>query len=606
MADIKEVIKEGMSIGKSIDDMLGGILPTKQKYVENEDGSIVREIKVCKQKISMKAVKEADGTYRIAEMSKLDDEHKKKLVKKINNGKKLSGDEQLWADFHDRVALEQALKAMGYDEAIASSHIRYSKEDIIGQQDMGSFFINVKGFQGDKTVLLAEIKQQMIAVYGAEAGVKHFNDFVKLSGLEAELKALEDKEKPVAEKPVEEKPTAEKPVEEKPVVEKSGKPDEVLESEAQKEPKLTKINNNAYKIEFPPVSPDSFPEYTTVYSLAADKMVSDKLVEWYMNENAVSKEDATAWAGKKIEEAKEAFGKEHQNLNVGQENKEPQVVTVGEENKEPQVVAVGEVEKRQEIKRQVTKEEMKKDSQAHPEQPDENSGHVVVSVKDDMREDAKVAKIRDLMHRPGVKMADKEASLQKLVENFGAEAAFELVYKCVVEPANAMKAMGEGFRRSGASMEYFASIDPNDAEKMAKVAELTGVAVEKKPSRKIELDAERFASTPPMGIVPADLKPQDFKVSSLAEMQYDKLLGDKEKLKVGDLLDWGVQVADLSLTAREVMGNKNDRELQMAIMPNGGGLPNRDAEVSREYAVALIEKVQTRQAVERHKKSRGR
>lgn len=168
------------------------------------------------------------------------------------------------------------------------------------------------------------------------------------------------------------------------------------------------------------------------------------------------------------------------------------------------------------------------------------------SVKADMQADAKIAKIRDLMGRAGVKLQDKEATLAKLVENFGAEAAYQLALKSVVEPLHAMKAMDEGFRRSGASMEYFAAIDPNDAEKMAKVAALTGVSVEDMAAAthkklKIEKIQPELPNALKLDInTTIDINSKDIKIVSPAEMQYNKMLGDKDKLTLGELLDYGV------------------------------------------------------------------
>lgn len=222
------------------------------------------------------------------------------------------------------------------------------------------------------------------------------------------------------------------------------------------------------------------------------------------------------------------------------------------------------------------------------------------SVKDDMKADEKVAKIRDLMGRPGVKLQDKEATLNKLLENYGAEAAYQLVFKSVVEPMNAMKAMGEGFKRSGASIEYFASISPKDADKMAKVAELTGVSVDKMPAVKDpRIEAISAAKMTEMkldvysllDVKPEDLKIDKVKIPTLAEMQYNRMLGDKENLTVGDLMDYGVTAKDLQTVAKDLL--KDNPERQAELMPEALG--DEKAKVGKEYALALIERVQTRQ-----------
>lgn len=50
---------------------------------------------------------------------------------------------------------------------------------------------------------------------------------------------------------------------------------------------------------------------------------------------------------------------------------------------------------------------------------------------------------------------------------------------------------------------------------------------------------------------------------------------------------------DLQPAVKDLMNHENNMERQNELIPNG--MPNREAEVSKEYAVELINRVQVRQ-----------
>ncbi|MCM1323806.1 MAG: hypothetical protein NC218_06560 [Acetobacter sp.] len=476
------------------EDLFSGWFSKKEKYTENEDGSLTREIKVCKQKLSVSAVKREDGSYLLsqADMSKLDDKNLQKLTEKISKGKKLSNDEQLWVNFQDRTAVGLALKGMGFDDASATAHLPFAKEQLTEKNAIGAFYVNLNGFEGDKTALLEGIKQQMIAVYGAEVGEKHFDEFVKLSGLTDEMQKLADKEKA----PVE---TVK---------------DETVKNEPVKEENVVK--------------------------------------------SEIIKEDT--------------------------------VMTI---------------DNREEIKQTMSADAgVNKVKEAAPQQLDV----VKVSVKEDIKNDAKVAAVRDLLNRPGVKMDDKEGALNKLVENFGAEAAYQIAYKCVVEPANAMNAMGEGFKRSGASMEYFAAIDPNDSEKMAKVAEMIGVSVDefkgKQPERKTldikGIDKESLHNALKLDVkTVADVKPEEIKLADPFEKQYADMCQklNVDALKVKDLVAIGATKQDFDMAWKKMLSKENGTSENMQKYVRDGMGLDGESPVTKEFAKKVFSQLKDKELV---------
>ncbi len=532
MADIKDLIKGEVDKAKDdIGNIVGGLFSKKVKYTENEDGSISREIKVGKQKVNVTAVKGADGSYLVTDMPALDDKNMQKIVEKINEGKKLSKDEQLWVNVHDRTAAAFALKGMGYDDAAAMAHLPYTKDQLTGKQDIGTFFVNTQGFQGDKTAFLAGVKQQMIAVYGAEAGEKHFNDFVAMSGLNDELQKLADKEKTAAEAKKEEPAKVEQPqtesVKEQPAKVKEEPAAEPAKNEPAAEPQKPepeKETPNAEPVRQEPAAEVSVDELDTVLANSERASVRETM-----------KSDA----------AQEA---------------RPNTVSV--QNREP----------------------------------------AKVSVKDEMKNDGKIAATRDLLSRRGVKLADKEATLNKLVQNFGAEAAYEIALKCVVEPANTMSAMGEGFKRSGASLEYFASIDPNDKEKTAKVAALAGVPVKpmnNEPVRRMEpiVDTKGIS---PVSIVNAQLDvhiPEKLEpINYAAEQKYAEMCKkmNKETLIVEDLVKMGATRQDFDFVLNKMFGKeKGTSENIQSKVAQGFGLEGTSP-VTKDFAVEVIGRVEDR------------
>lgn len=479
VVDLGTIVLQKEEIKKYKDKVggfLDGVFGKKSKVVENEDGTIARELKVGKQKLSMTTVKLGEDKFVVNEIAELDDKNVKKLMEKDGKGKKLSDDEKFWLNFKDRTAVGMAMIDSGVLAMDAAMVTAYSKDEIAGKSAVGDYSLNLDGYTGDKTALLNNLKKRMIDAYGAEFGEKRFEDLVSRSNLAAEVTKLEDKEK--------------------------------ISTEEKKVEEQTPVKAESVKVVEP-------------------TMADEKARE---NVKATMKADVTK------------------------------------------------------VSQPIVTETVK------------------VSAKEDMKADEKVAKIRDLMNRPGVKMQDKDAALDKLVENFGAEAAYQIVYKSITEPLHAMKAMDEGFKRSGASIEYFTTIDPNDAEKMAKVAELTGVVVENMPagkkraSERIAGDVEKVSLHNALKLdikTVADIDPKDIKIPSQAEVQYNNMLADKEILKLGELLDYGVTLNDLQVTLKDMMNHENNKDRQEELIPDG--MPNRETEVSKEFATALIEKVQNRQ-----------
>lgn len=525
MADIKDLIKGEVNKAKDdIGDIVGGLFSKKVKYTENKDGSLSREVKIGKQKLNVTAVKGEDGSYIVTDVPALDDKNKQKIIEKISKGKKLSKDEQLWANVHDKTAVALALKGMGYDDATAAAHLPYTKEQLTGGQDVGTFFVNTQEFQGDKAAFLAGVKQQMIAVYGAEAGEKHFNDFVAMSGLDGELQKLADKEK---------------------AAEETQKKEESKVQQAQAEPAKEQPAATVEK-------PEPVKEVPTA--------------EPVRNEPAVEKPEPV---------------KEQPTAEVGVD----------------ELDAVLANRKRESIRETMKSDAAAENRQAAAAAPKREPAKV--SVKDEMKNDGKIAATRDLLSRRGVKLADKEATLNKLVENFGAEAAYEIALKCVVEPANAMSAMGEGFKRSGASLEYFASIDPNDTEKMAKAAELAGVSVEKMNGGrqsapevkmpKLEAAALNVQTTVQ---IPEKLE----MINPVAEQKYAEMCKkmNKEALIVEDLVKMGATRQDFDFVLNKMFDKENGTsENIQSKVAQGFGLEGASP-VTKDFAIEVIGRVEDR------------
>lgn len=545
MADIKDLIKGDIAeidrrikseirsgIDREIDrgfrkagEGIANAFSKKEKYTENEDGSISREIKVGKQKLNVTAIKSEDGNYIVTDMPALDEKNAQKMIEKISKGKRLSKDEQLWTNVLDRTAVALALQGMEYDNAATMALLPYTKEELIGEQNVGTFFVKAQQFEGDKTAFLAGVKQQMIAAYGAEAGEKHFNDFVTMSGLTDELQKLADKERTAAE---------------------AQKPETVKVEMAQAEPVKEQPTAEVQK-------PEQVKEEPVVEPARTEPTVE------------VKREEPEAEAG--VDEKK----------------------------------------------RESLRETMKADA-GKAAVSTENQGNDT-SLKNKMKNDGKIAATRNLLNISGVKLADKEATLNKLVENFGAVAAYEIALKCVVEPANAMSAMGEEFKRSGASLEYFASIDPNDKEKMAKVEKLAGVPL---MPLKDELIKQRMPSAAEMrgmspmehmANMPFEIRAPELKTDNLmAERKYNEMCKklNKEALNVADLVNVGATRQDFDTVLLKMFDKENcTSENIQSKVEKGFGLEGTSP-VTKDFAVEVIGRVEQRNMMKLRSKRRNR
>lgn len=216
------------------------------------------------------------------------------------------------------------------------------------------------------------------------------------------------------------------------------------------------------------------------------------------------------------------------------------------------------------------------------------------STHEEMRSQESVAKLKTLLNKPGVKLDDKEGTAGKLVEKFGNEAAYQIALKCMLEPLEAMKAMGEKFKRSGAAVEYFANLDANDRDIMNQALALAGVELKQSYDlNEVKANAQQVSlSTSEELQASLDIKPA---VSGEVEAKYQELLGDKESLTVKDLVKAGCTRADLELVSKQMASVD---ELKQNV-PMGYGNDGQ-SEVSKDFALAVIEKKMQRNAISQY------
>ncbi|MBO5441570.1 MAG: hypothetical protein J6A09_03280 [Alphaproteobacteria bacterium] len=106
-----------------------------------------------------------------------------------------------------------------------------------------------------------------------------------------------------------------------------------------------------------------------------------------------------------------------------------------------------------------------------------------------------------------------------------------------------------------------------------------------------------------MNIQPSKM-PETIKLPSQAEMKYDQLAAGKEQMTLADLEKAGVNLkTDLQPTLKALTTEGPESVLKLA--PNG--LNGKDSVVSKELAVALIERAQAREQLvllKKHNRSR--
>ncbi len=554
--------KAGDELNKHKDeivDMVGGFFSKKPKAVENKDGTISREIKVGKQKIGMTTAKVSDDKFVISAIEELDEKNQKKLMEKVGKGKKLSADEQFWMGFKERTAVGLAMVDCGVPAIDAAGVTAFTKDEMMGNATVADFNLNLEGFAGDKAALLDNIKKRMIEAYGAEIGGKRFDELLARSN----ITQLADKTKAAAE-PVKEEPKVEQAAEENKKGEQTAEP-------VKKEQKVEQA-----------VEEDDF-----VIVPTAEPVKEEHKVVQAAEEN------------KKVEQTVEPVKKEPKVEQTAEPvKKEPKVEQTAEPVKKEQKV---DEAARNSVKAEMTADANKKTQATVSEKT------VEVSVKDSMKQDAKVAEIRKMMEGTEahpIKMQDKDGALKKMIDTFGVEATAVIVQKCVMEPLHANQAMGEGFKRSGASMEFFAAIDPNDKEKMAKVAEMTGVAVENMPAAKQErrtLEPIAADMVKPATLnLEVKVKPEDIKlVDPRIEQAYADMCKKhgRDALLVKDLAEMGATRQDFDFVLNKMFNKENgtSENIQKKVR-DGLGLEG-ESPVTKDFAFAVIERVETRNKV---------
>lgn len=658
----KNILQKGQDGAKKLVDDVFGAFSKKQDYTENKDGSITRELKVCGKKVEVTARGPLNDSYVVFTSNTLDDKKKQKLIEKVEKGKKLSDDEELWLKLADREVVMKAMQStigQGYDyNADLYEVAGLSKDEVIGKAPIADISIGKDtvalyedfSIREGRPSFLSSVKQEMIKTYGEELGTKRFEAFAQRSGLDAH----QEKEVPAKEAEVKNEPEQEFKsitreldvagqkvnveaielpggqyfVSNRDGLEKNNKQN--LIQKVEKGEKLsddeklwlnmfdrTFVEVNMVELKIPEKEIIAATGYSKAeisgqtpvgdFSLDLSRFPADKVAALLEG----IKENMILAYG-------EEFGTKHFEAFKARSMGGQEQALEAEAKKAPvqqqSPVAEGEIRITSED-RQAVKADMHREADAYHNTPVVVSAPAKGNVAEVMKDDANVAKIRVLMERPGVKLQqDKDETLNKLVANFGSEAAYQLVLKSMLEPANAMTAMGEDFKRSGASIEYFASIDVNDADKMAKVAALSGVSVEKMPqvAKNPELEVLSHDAKQAQGVklnisnmnIQPSKMPETIKLPSQAEMKYDQLAAGKEQMTLADLEKAGVNLkTDLQPTLKALTTEGPESVLKLA--PNG--LNGKDSVVSKELAVALIERAQAREQLvllKKHNRSR--
>ncbi len=498
---------EGIDLGHG---PTGGMVPSKKAVGVNgrdatefiPDGSMKLNIKVGGQKLELDVSRYEDKYLITDDLSELDEKKMNKLTgklaDKINKGKKLSADEQLFVNYQDRMAVAAVLKDLGLDDAAALDHMPYTKDQLTGKEPVGTFFVNVEGSELNAKAqeqIAALLKDRMCQMYGDEAGLKHFQEFAQLS-------------------------------------------------------KLTPEDIEAAK--------------------------RRESVRWFMTQEA----------------------KAHTPLTP-------------------------------------TNTPTNTDASKGNTQGEEDRGDIKVA----MRDDATEAKILDLMSRPGVKMqTDKDEALNKMIEKYGVDASYKLVLNSVVKPMDLLKGMGEGFRRSGATIDYFANLDTKNPEVMNKIAAITGISVEdmqKQAGVLVDKGPQAQGIDQPQQVdkgiqaqgtgqpqVNGDAGTQvgsrtgidqeiskdahdgvlqdqasDVSVSderSDEKKQYDAYCKGKDFVTIGDLFDHGVKAEDVWNVQKEMLNN--GVKLEDLVINNDlpGAIIDQNVIVEEDFALALLKKANDR------------